>query len=54
MWFAALVAGAGVAINPRRFSLVEGCAGNVGYDELSGDGPAGPEDCSGPADRRAS
>lgn len=36
-WSVPLVASICMGINPRRFSLVEGCAGDLGYDELVDD-----------------
>jgi len=32
-WFVLLVAFACAALDPRRFSLVEGCAGDLGYND---------------------
>ena len=34
LWFGAVTAAAGVVVSPRRFTLVEGCAGDMGYDEI--------------------
>jgi hypothetical protein len=36
-WSVPLLAVLCIGINPRRFSLVEGCAGDLGYDELVDD-----------------
>ncbi len=44
LWVALPVVVFGMALNPRRFSLVEGCAGDLGYDELLGDGADKPDD----------
>ena len=37
LWLGVISIVAGAALNPQRFTLVEGCAGDVGYDELDGD-----------------
>ena len=44
LWGALPVAIACIALDPSRYSLVEGCAGDVGYDELLGDESEKPED----------
>lgn len=46
LWCAMLVAIGVMAVDPRRFSLVEGCAGDLGYDELM-DGEGGGADDGG-------
>ncbi|MDR3637827.1 MAG: hypothetical protein P4L84_28735 [Isosphaeraceae bacterium] len=38
-WGALLVAFLCAALDPMQFSLVEGCAGEDGYDELTDDNP---------------
>jgi hypothetical protein len=43
-WCVLLVALLCTALNSRRFSLVEGCAGDLGYDELLDDGADEPDD----------
>jgi hypothetical protein len=35
-----------MAIDPHRFSLVEGCAGDLGYDELRDEAAEKPDDQS--------
>ncbi len=37
LWFVLPAALVCTALDPRRFSLVEGCAGDLGYDELLDD-----------------
>ncbi len=44
LWVAIPVVVCGAAISPRRFSLVEGCAGDLGYDELLDDSVPKPDD----------
>lgn len=34
LWIGAIAAVVGIIVNPSRTSFVEGCAGEVGYDEL--------------------
>jgi len=38
LWFVPPVVLICTALDPRRFSLVEGCAGDLGYDGLLDDG----------------
>jgi len=44
LWVTLPVVACCAAFNPRRFSLVEGCAGDLGYDELLDDGAGKPDD----------
>src|SRR5262249_18715298 len=44
LWFALPVAVVCMALDPSRYSLVEGCAGDLGYDALLGDDSEKPVD----------
>jgi len=44
LWFVLPVALICTALDPRRFSLVDGCAGDLGYDELLDDDAKKPDE----------
>jgi hypothetical protein len=44
LWVALAVAFGCMALKPRRFSLVEGCAGDLGYDGLRDGDAEKPDD----------
>jgi hypothetical protein len=46
LWFVLPAAIICMAIDPHRFSLVEGCAGDLGYDELRDEAAEKPDDQS--------
>lgn len=47
LWLVLPVALLCTVLDPRRFSLVEGCAGDIGYDELLGDEATRLDDSEG-------
>lgn len=44
LWVAPTLALGALALDPRRFTLVEGCAGDLGHDQLLDEGAGKPED----------